>query len=123
MAQPEQDLRDERKIMLENQIKELLSKVEAAGEEGRVEEAAEVMRTVDAIKAELRILVNVTMLSSLCVYIRVANVEAPRTRTLIQPCDKKNSWRFVKYAALLLLPMMRQKDWLLICLENNILVI
>jgi hypothetical protein len=58
LGQAEQEIREERKIMLENRIKDVLVEVEKAGEAGHVDTAADLMRTVEQTRSELRVVMN-----------------------------------------------------------------
>lgn len=50
---PANDEFEEKRTLLDLQVKELLSKMEAAGEEGRIQEAQELMMELEKYKAEL----------------------------------------------------------------------
>jgi hypothetical protein len=47
--------REEKMVLLDVKIKELLQKVEEAGEEGRVQEAADLQSQVDKLQEELEL--------------------------------------------------------------------
>lgn len=52
-AEARKEEREEKMVLLDVKIKELLQKVEEAGEEGRVQEATELQNEVDKLQEEL----------------------------------------------------------------------
>jgi uncharacterized membrane protein (DUF106 family) len=53
MAEIRKEEREEKMVLLDVKIKELLQKVEEAGEEGRVQEAADMQKEVEKLQEEL----------------------------------------------------------------------
>ena len=54
-AEIRKEEREEKMVLLDVKIKELLQKVEEAGEEGRVQEATDLQAQVDKLQAELEL--------------------------------------------------------------------
>lgn len=55
MLEIRKEEREEKMVLLDVKIKELLQKVEEAGEEGRVQEATDLQNQVDKLQAELEL--------------------------------------------------------------------
>ncbi|RKP36366.1 hypothetical protein BJ085DRAFT_5585, partial [Dimargaris cristalligena] len=53
LLNPKKDEREEQIVMLEEKIKDLLAKAEAAGEDGRVQEAQDMSKQADKLKLDL----------------------------------------------------------------------
>ncbi|CAG8619436.1 10175_t:CDS:2 [Paraglomus occultum] len=58
LLNPNKDEKEEKMVILDEKIKDLLSKIEAAGEEGRVQEAQSLTKEVEAAQKELEYLRN-----------------------------------------------------------------
>ncbi|CAJ0648057.1 8285_t:CDS:2 [Entrophospora sp. SA101] len=97
LLNPNKDEKEEKIIILDEKIKELLVKIEEAGEEGRVQEAQTLTKEVESLQKDLDFLRNVTVIQAINLDLKTLSKEpnmhdlliAPLFGTFSSPCKEK----------------------------------